>query len=123
MKSIAYPEGWFYVERAVVIMFGLSTTLAPKLNTLQLGFPYIMKFIAERQRGAGRGAGVAQVAAGAAAGVVDHRRAERPVAAARHRGRRRGRGAGCRRGGRAAQAELLAGYSGRPIRRPTRPLG
>jgi ubiquinone biosynthesis protein len=25
MKAIAYPEGWFYVERAAVIMFGLSS--------------------------------------------------------------------------------------------------
>jgi predicted unusual protein kinase regulating ubiquinone biosynthesis (AarF/ABC1/UbiB family) len=48
MKSIAYPEGWFYVERAVVIMFGLSAQLAPKLNTIQVGFPYIMKFMQER---------------------------------------------------------------------------
>jgi predicted unusual protein kinase regulating ubiquinone biosynthesis (AarF/ABC1/UbiB family) len=48
MKAIAYPEGWFYVERAVVIMFGLSAQLAPKLNTIQVGFPYIMKFLAER---------------------------------------------------------------------------
>ncbi len=48
MKSIAYPEGWFYVERAVVIMFGLSAQLAPKLNTVQVGFPYIMKFLADR---------------------------------------------------------------------------
>ncbi|MEZ4360506.1 MAG: AarF/UbiB family protein [Kofleriaceae bacterium] len=47
MKSIAYPEGWFYVERAVVIMFGLTATLAPKLNTLQVGFPYLMKFLAD----------------------------------------------------------------------------
>jgi predicted unusual protein kinase regulating ubiquinone biosynthesis (AarF/ABC1/UbiB family) len=49
MKSIAYPEGWFYVERAVVIMFGLSSQLAPTLNTLHVGFPYVMKFIQERQ--------------------------------------------------------------------------
>src|ERR1043165_8341249 len=48
MKSIAYPEGWFYVERAAVIMFGLSSTLAPKLNGVQVGFPYIMQFIMER---------------------------------------------------------------------------
>ncbi len=48
MKSIAYPHGWFYVERAVVIMFGLASQLAPKLNTMQVGFPYIMKFLAER---------------------------------------------------------------------------
>ncbi|MBK9033826.1 MAG: AarF/ABC1/UbiB kinase family protein [Myxococcales bacterium] len=53
MKSIAYPEGWFYVERAAVIMFGLSSQLAPKLNTVQVGMPYVMKFMmartAERQ--------------------------------------------------------------------------
>jgi predicted unusual protein kinase regulating ubiquinone biosynthesis (AarF/ABC1/UbiB family) len=48
MKSIAYPEGWFYAERAVVILFGLSSQLAPKLNTVQVGFPYIMKLLADR---------------------------------------------------------------------------
>ena len=50
MKSVAYPEGWFYVERAAVIMFGLSATLAPKLNGIQVGFPYVMQFIMERQQ-------------------------------------------------------------------------
>lgn len=49
MKSVQYPLGWFYVERAVVIMFGLSVQLAPKLNTLRVGFPYIMKFLAAKQ--------------------------------------------------------------------------
>ena len=34
------------VERAVVILFGLSATLAPTLNTLRVGFPYVMKFAA-----------------------------------------------------------------------------
>ncbi len=48
MKSIAYPEGWFYVERAAVIMFGLSAMLAPRLNGIQVGFPYITKFIMDR---------------------------------------------------------------------------
>jgi predicted unusual protein kinase regulating ubiquinone biosynthesis (AarF/ABC1/UbiB family) len=48
MKSIAYPEGWFYVERASVIMFGLQASLAPKLNGIQVGFPYIMQFMMER---------------------------------------------------------------------------
>ena len=50
MKSIAYPEGWFYVERAAVIMFGLSATLAPKLNGIQVGFPYITQFVMERNQ-------------------------------------------------------------------------
>jgi predicted unusual protein kinase regulating ubiquinone biosynthesis (AarF/ABC1/UbiB family) len=45
MKSVAYPEGWFYVERAAVIMFGLSATLAPRLNGIQVGFPYITQFV------------------------------------------------------------------------------
>jgi ubiquinone biosynthesis protein len=48
MRSIAYPEGWFYVERASVIMFGLQTQLAPKLNGIQVGFPYIMQFVMEK---------------------------------------------------------------------------
>ena len=48
MKSIAYPEGWFYVERAAVIMFGLSSTLAPRLNGIHVGFPYVTQFIMER---------------------------------------------------------------------------
>ncbi len=59
MKSIAYPEGWFYVERAAVIMFGLSSQLAPKLNTVQVGMPYVMKFLmaktAERRAAAPAG--------------------------------------------------------------------
>ncbi|MCW5803804.1 MAG: AarF/ABC1/UbiB kinase family protein [Deltaproteobacteria bacterium] len=48
MKSVAYPEGWFYVERAAVIMFGLQTTLAPKMNGIHVGFPYITQFIFEK---------------------------------------------------------------------------
>jgi hypothetical protein len=47
MKSIEYPLGWFYVERAAVILFGLSSQLAPKLNTVMVGFPYVMKFLAQ----------------------------------------------------------------------------
>jgi predicted unusual protein kinase regulating ubiquinone biosynthesis (AarF/ABC1/UbiB family) len=50
MRSIAYPEGWFYVERAAVIMFGLQAQLAPKLNGIQVGFPYIMQFMMERNQ-------------------------------------------------------------------------
>jgi predicted unusual protein kinase regulating ubiquinone biosynthesis (AarF/ABC1/UbiB family) len=48
MRSIQYPLGWFFVERAVIILFGLSAQLAPKLNTVHVGFPYIMKVLAER---------------------------------------------------------------------------
>jgi len=50
MKSVAYPEGWFYVERASVIMFGLQATLAPKLNGIHVGFPYVMQFIMDNNK-------------------------------------------------------------------------
>ena len=65
MQSIAYPEGWFYVERAAVIMFGLSATLAPKLNGIQVGFPYVSKFIVDSnmKRLAAQQAKAAEVAA------------------------------------------------------------
>ncbi|ACY18904.1 ABC-1 domain protein [Haliangium ochraceum DSM 14365] len=49
MRSVQYPVGWFYVERAVILMFGLSMKLAPTLDTLTVGFPYVMKFLAEQQ--------------------------------------------------------------------------
>jgi predicted unusual protein kinase regulating ubiquinone biosynthesis (AarF/ABC1/UbiB family) len=48
MKSVEYPDGWFFVERAVIILFGLSAQLAPKLNTIQVGFPYIVRLLATR---------------------------------------------------------------------------
>ncbi len=50
MKSVAYPEGWFYVERASVIMFGLQATIAPKLNGIHVGFPYVMQFMMEKNK-------------------------------------------------------------------------
>jgi predicted unusual protein kinase regulating ubiquinone biosynthesis (AarF/ABC1/UbiB family) len=50
MKSVAYPEGWFYVERASVIMFGLQAQLAPKLNGIQVGFPYVAQFVMEKNQ-------------------------------------------------------------------------
>ena len=65
MKSVAYPKGWFFVERAVVILFGLSAQLAPKMNTVQVGFPYIMRMMAARQA-----APAAPAAAAAAAAPV-----------------------------------------------------
>jgi predicted unusual protein kinase regulating ubiquinone biosynthesis (AarF/ABC1/UbiB family) len=49
MASVEFPLGWFFVERAVVIMFGLSAQLAPKLNTVHVGFPYIMQLMTKNQ--------------------------------------------------------------------------
>lgn len=47
MRSFQYPLGWFYVERAVIILFGLSAQLAPRMNTVQVGLPYVLDFIAK----------------------------------------------------------------------------
>lgn len=49
MKSFHYPEGWFYAERASVMMFWLSGQIAPDLDTLQVGFPYIAPLLLQRQ--------------------------------------------------------------------------
>lgn len=43
--SIIYPEGYFFIERTLVILFGLIAALDPKVNALELGFPYAMKMI------------------------------------------------------------------------------
>ena len=48
MRSIRYPEGWFYVERAAVIAFWLVGQIDPDLDTLQVGFPYVLPLLAER---------------------------------------------------------------------------
>lgn len=48
MRSVRYPEGWFYVERASVLMFWLAGQIAPDLDTLQVGFPYVLPLLAKR---------------------------------------------------------------------------
>jgi ubiquinone biosynthesis protein len=48
MRSVEYPEGWFYVERACVVMFWLAAQLDPNLDTLAAGFPYVMPLLARR---------------------------------------------------------------------------
>ncbi|MFO0570343.1 MAG: AarF/UbiB family protein [Polyangiaceae bacterium] len=40
MKSVAYPDGYFYVERTLVLLFGLVGQLAPKLGLPGLVLPY-----------------------------------------------------------------------------------
>jgi ubiquinone biosynthesis protein len=54
MRSVEYPEDWFYVERACVLMFWLAAQIDPTLDTMAVGFPYVMPLLAERaMRGAG----------------------------------------------------------------------
>jgi hypothetical protein len=50
MKSVRYPDTWFYVERATVLLFWLSATIDPELDTVQVGFPYVMPLLMERNK-------------------------------------------------------------------------
>jgi ubiquinone biosynthesis protein len=48
MRSIAYPEGWFYVERASVIAFWLVGQIDPELDTMSIGVPYVLPLVMAR---------------------------------------------------------------------------
>ena len=49
MRSIAYPDGWFYVERASVIAFWLVGLIDPGLDTMTIGVPYVLPLVMARQ--------------------------------------------------------------------------
>ncbi len=48
MRSVRYPDGWFYVERAAVMMFWLAAQVAPDLDQMQVGFPYVLPLLSQR---------------------------------------------------------------------------
>ncbi len=48
MRSVKYPDGWFYVERASLMMFWLAGQIAPDLNQFQIGFPYVLPLLSQR---------------------------------------------------------------------------
>ncbi|MFN9811895.1 MAG: ABC1 kinase family protein [Deltaproteobacteria bacterium] len=50
MKSVEYPAGWFYIERAVIMAFWLCAQIDPELDTMQVGYPYILPLIEEAKR-------------------------------------------------------------------------
>ena len=48
MRSFHYPDGWFFVERAAVMMFWLAGQIAPDLDQFQVGFPYVLPLLSQR---------------------------------------------------------------------------
>ena len=48
MRAVHYPDGWFYVERASVMMFWLAGQIAPDLDQVQVGFPYVLPLLSQR---------------------------------------------------------------------------
>ncbi len=49
MRSVAYPDGWFYVERATVIAFWLVGQIDPELDTMNVGVPYVLPLVMQKQ--------------------------------------------------------------------------
>ncbi len=84
MRSFEYPEDWFYVERACVLMFWLAAQLDPELDTMSRGLP--LRDAAHRPARAG-GSGAQRreerrVAAIAIGADLGHEREQRRHAAA-----------------------------------------
>ncbi|RYE94533.1 MAG: AarF/ABC1/UbiB kinase family protein [Myxococcales bacterium] len=49
MKSTEYPEGWFYIERASVMMFWLVAQIDPTVDALPIGMAHVMPQVMMRQ--------------------------------------------------------------------------
>ena len=67
MRSFHYPDRWFYVERATVMMFWLAGQIAPDLDQFKVGFPYVVPLLSQRiasTRPASAAEGGSQPAAG-----------------------------------------------------------
>lgn len=56
MRAVDYPEGWFFVERASVLMFWLVGTIDPDVDPMRIGFPYVMPLVMEARAKDGRAA-------------------------------------------------------------------
>jgi ubiquinone biosynthesis protein len=50
MKSVHYPDTWFYVERAIVLLFWLSASIDNTIDGVQVGFPYVLPLLMEHNR-------------------------------------------------------------------------
>jgi hypothetical protein len=46
MRSVEYPEGYFYVERTLALLFGLVAQLSPKQGLPGLVMPHAAKMFA-----------------------------------------------------------------------------
>ncbi|HEX5659551.1 MAG TPA: AarF/UbiB family protein [Polyangiales bacterium] len=67
MKSVHYPDTWFYVERAIVLLFWLSATIDNTIDGVQVGFPYVLPLLMEHNRKAAEARAAREAAAKALA--------------------------------------------------------
>lgn len=54
MRSVEYPEGWFYLERAAILAFWLVGQIDPDLDAMQVGYPYVMPLLVKRRAAAAK---------------------------------------------------------------------
>lgn len=45
MRSIAYPEGWYELERALTMLVGICATHAPRIDAMQVAFPHLARYL------------------------------------------------------------------------------
>lgn len=45
MRSIAYPDGWYELERALTMLVGITATHAPQLDAMQVAFPHVARYM------------------------------------------------------------------------------
>ena len=54
-SSVRYPDGYFYVERTLALLFGVTARLAPTKGLLGIAAPYtsklLLRSLAERKGG------------------------------------------------------------------------
>jgi predicted unusual protein kinase regulating ubiquinone biosynthesis (AarF/ABC1/UbiB family) len=50
MRSIAYPEGWYELERALTMLIGICATHAPRLDAMRVAFPHVARYIASTEQ-------------------------------------------------------------------------
>jgi ubiquinone biosynthesis protein len=63
MKSVHYPDTWFYVERAIVLLFWLSASIDNTVDGVQVGFPYVLPLLMEHNRKAAEARAAREAAA------------------------------------------------------------
>ncbi len=55
MRAVEYPDGWFYVERASILMFWLVAQIDPDIDAMRVGFPYVMPLLMQKRAQQGGG--------------------------------------------------------------------
>jgi predicted unusual protein kinase regulating ubiquinone biosynthesis (AarF/ABC1/UbiB family) len=73
MRSVHYPDGFFYVERTLVLLFGLVGRLAPKVGLPGLVAPFAMRaFMGGGQDMEGVSDALGAMMTGGLGGTADH---------------------------------------------------